>query len=51
MKKKNKFSSKDHCYSNVWNKEDSNAFSIKLFEFKKYVCVCVHFGKTFKNEL
>jgi hypothetical protein len=52
MKKREKKSSKYHCCSNVWNSEDSNAFSVKLldilvFNFHR----CVDLGKIFKNEI
>ncbi len=39
MKKRKKESSRYHCCSNVWNNEDSNAFSIKLWKKKKMVKV------------
>jgi hypothetical protein len=34
MKKRKKESSRYHCCSNVWNNEDSNAFSVKLWKKK-----------------
>jgi len=48
---KEKKSSRYLCCSNVWNSEDSNAFSIKLFYILVFFYRCIDLGKTFRNEI
>ncbi len=50
--KKEKKTSRYHCCSNVWNSEDSNAFSVKLLDILVLnIYRCVDFGIFSKNEI
>jgi hypothetical protein len=53
MKKRKRKSSRYHCCSNLWNTEDSNAFSVKLLDILGvfFLNRCVDLGKKFKNEI
>jgi hypothetical protein len=44
-KKEKKKSSRYHCCSNVWNNEDSNAFSVKLGKKKNGQSWVLLYGK------
>jgi len=43
-------SSRYHCCSNVWDSEDSNAFSVKLLDILNFFNRFVNLGKIFKND-